>query len=154
MKLSLFCLNLLKAVLATTGEFEDRGEGEKPVPRKLNGEESAQRRHFNVVHAEISKLVDDERKAIVDPVEAKWKEENKKEEVENDNSYQRRCNIFLNQNPELIAQVNEINSQERDVDLTKKTWDVVKKYFVEYGDKVGWQVNDDALVEDITNKLC
>ena len=56
-------------------------------------------------------------------------------------------------NKKLNDEIGEILKTKMEVDLTNKTFDVVKKYYNEFGDKNGWLVGDDEIVEEINAEL-
>lgn len=130
-KLNLYCLNLLKFTLNTTGEYESKDNKEEPTARRLNGEESAQRRFFNEKASKIEEEVNKSRNALI-------------EEVPED---KRQGNM------ELLDKIKVVLDEEHEIELSDKTWEVVKKYFEEFDSKIGWVAADDEIVAIIKSKL-
>ncbi len=169
MKLSTNAILLLKYTLSYSGQIEVGQNGQDVLsPRKLNGEESSQRRHFfksvEEVTTNYDKMLREEQNKVM-YVQNKLKEDLKKEftklETEKDEEYEERINKKIVENKELIERVEEINKiikdkqeEEQEFDITPKTLEVVKKYFVKYGDQCGFMPNDDKSVEEIERVIC
>ncbi len=168
LNLSLQAHTLIKHTLTFTGESEVNGKGEDVLAsRKLNGEESSQRRHY---FKTINPTIDEKQKVLQETV----KEFNEKitkiseklklktpQGKEKDEVYEAKINRQVNAEPkvkewmeELNKLVEKNNEEMLEVELTDKTVEVVKKYFKEYDENVGWNVGDDKLVEEIQAKLC
>lgn len=168
LKLSIGAILLLKHVLAYTGEKELNIENkEVQSPRKLNGEESSQRRHFynatDIASKSYDDLVDAKRKEIKDKQDelvAKMKTENKQNDSETDANYLNRINSLVFATPEFSdvmknaqKELEDAKKNQFDIELTDKTVAVVKKYFVEFGDKEGFSPADDEVADEIVQVL-
>ena len=160
MQLSYNAAKLLKFVIGHTGEKETNEKGDEADSlRRLNGEESAQRRHYNKAIAELEKEVETTVKTITDKhnekVAAK-KELIKKVKGEAEEAFQARVNTTINQDTELVESFTGINKEikelleaKHDVELTDKVKEFVKKYFEEFGKKAGFLEGDDVTVEEL-----
>jgi len=153
MKLTNTALDILRLTITQSSESEVREGQEVPSALRLNGVESSQRRHFlGKVNPILDKRDEDRNKAVEDAKTA-WKESNKKKAKEEDPSYEKRMIVALNADKELIASMEVFQDAENDIDLEDKTIEVIKKYYIEYGDKVGWGVSDDKVVEQINEVM-
>ncbi|MFA5037053.1 MAG: hypothetical protein WC479_07755 [Candidatus Izemoplasmatales bacterium] len=167
-KLSISSVNLLKGVLSFTGEKEiDQRGNEIASPRRMNGEESSQRRHYIKATEEEVKKVQEEINAIekthrelVEKLREDFKKESPKKKTETEEDYEKKLNIELSKNKELIEavkaankKIEDLNKTEIEFEVTDKTFEVMKKFFKEFGDKVGFGVADDEQVEELTNVL-
>ena len=146
--------NILKYTLTVTGEKEVNSQGiEVDSQRRLNGEDSAQRRFFLKI---VNPLLEEKRgeaQKLLDEHKEVWKKENVKGEEETEKEYETRLNVEMVGNKKLNDEIVEILKTKMEVDLTNKTFDVVKKYYNEFGDKNGWLVGDDEIVEEINAEL-
>ena len=146
--------NILRYTLTVTGEKEVNSQGvEVDSQRRLNGEDSAQRRFFLKI---VNPLLEEKRgeaQKLLDDYKEAWKKENLKKEEEADKEYETRLNVVIMGDKELNEKIGEILKTKMEVDLTNKTFDVVKKYYNEFGDKNGWLVGDDEIVEEINAEL-
>ena len=159
MKLNYNQISTIKHILGTTGEMETNAEGkEVPSPRRLNGEESSQRRHFNKNVEGIVKDINDKIKGlsdahseIVKEVRDKITKKTKKAdpadtEVIKDDKVQE---SFTKTNSE----IQELIDEKHEIELTEKTVALIKKIFKLFGDAPGWAAGDDQIVEEITEVL-
>jgi len=168
LSLPLKALSLIKYFLTYSGEKEINQKGEEvDATRRLSGEESSQRRHFmKVFNPEEEKSVErlnlylKEHQEKVEEKRKGLKEKLVKEETEKDEDYEKRINITLDSDPELIASTKEANEKikkEYDdlkvLEITDKTFEVLKKYFKEFGEKVGFKPGDDEAVEKLEEVL-
>lgn len=151
-KLSQGAHYLLKHVITTNGDTEVAPNGQEVnSPLRLNGEETAQRRHY-------LKLIDpllEAKKVSVQGLIDKTKEEWKKANEQGDKDakvYDAEMNKAIN-TPELMEELNAISNEDIEVELTDKTVAVLKKYFKEFGDKNGYTVGDDKSVVEIEEVL-
>lgn len=168
LKASFGSLKLLKYVLFYTGEKEV-GADDKEVNsvRRLNGEESAQRRFFVKAFDPIEKEVDASSKTMVEEFEAKVskKREALKDSLlplvdEADDKYNARIDAILNKDPELLEDVKAYNAKsmavtatEHTLNIEDKTKQLLAKYFKEFGDKVGFAMGDDEQVSELSAGL-
>jgi DNA repair ATPase RecN len=165
MELSIKAINLLKHVLQFDGtkETDLRTGQEVNASRKLNGEESSQRNHFNkavkplleAYQAEYKELADEFNKKAVEQTK-EVKENNPKNEEETDKEYNQRINNLVVQDKEYQARVTELSvwlkEKENEIhtfEITDKTKEVVKKYYDIFGNEVGFAVGDDEVIETI-----
>ena len=168
MQLSFGAVRLLKYILSYTGEKELSAEGKDILStRRLNSEESAQRRHFfkNVKEledkneAELNEIV----KVHNEKVEAKRVElkfDHPILEGESDEVYTKRIDILLNSDPKLVESLKTIREQSEkiiqdklEVVVEPSTLEVIKKYFKEFGEKTGFSSGDDEVVEELIEVL-
>src|SRR3990167_11381907 len=90
MKLSYSEIALLRHIFTTTGDTELQANGQEGLsPRRLNGEESSQRRHYSKAAKEIVepieariKEIQETHNALVESTREQYKKDNKKEVVE------------------------------------------------------------------------
>jgi len=154
LKLSYKAIALLKFILTFTGEKElnERGQ-EVNSPRRLVGEEPSQRRHFIKNTNEFMEGQDKKREVLLDKAKESWKKKNKKNKDEAEPVYTKRMENELNRDEKLIADITKLNEEISDLNLTEKTFEVVKKYYEEFSTKIGFTVGDDDTVEEIINAL-
>jgi hypothetical protein len=150
---SIDALAILKTVLVTTGEKENINGQEQPASRRLNGEESSQRRFFITKTEPLFEEAQEKRKTLIDSAKIKWKEENPKLENEADKDYDKRCDVLVNVDKDLITAIKEMYAVEHQVELEQKTWNVVYKYFKEFSEAIGWLPGDDDTVATIADKF-
>jgi len=159
---------LLRHVMTTTGEKEINESGQEIFsPRRLNGEEASQRRHFvKAMEMPFTKFQEDG-KAIIDKFREQADEfrkllekKNPKKKDEEKKVYDFRIDQLLNNNKEVQKLSEEANDStmelskiEVELKLTDKTLAVLKKYFDEFGEKSGFILGDDDKVEEIVNVL-
>ena len=168
MKLLVSEIILLKETLVYNGEKEINDKGDEvKTPRRLNGKEASQRRHFLKHTEEILKKLQEELTPVTEAhnqkitaARSKYEADNARMESENDEAYNGRINGLLNADSELqtsfkaLVEMNtELNNRENEVDLTPTTIEVLKKYFGEYGDTVGFMVGDDEAAAKLEEKL-
>jgi len=148
MKVSQGACYLLKHVITTTGDTEVAPNGQEVnSPLRLNGEETAQRRHFLKA---IDPLLE-AKKTIIQGMVNKAKEDWKEANPQGDKDakvYEAEMNQAIN-TPELMKELNAVSDEILEVELTDNTVEVLKKYFGEFGDKNGWTAGDDKSVEEI-----
>jgi len=164
LNLSQSAYTLLKVCLSITGEKELNQKGEEVMsPRRLNGEESAQRRHY--FKAIDSKLEENNKKALeagdkhnekLKKLQEDYKKKNPQNKKESTEDYDKRINSLLNNDKTLMASFaaamavqQQVNKEKFEIDITDKTVEVIKKYYKEYSDQVGWGSGDDEVVEEI-----
>lgn len=167
-ELSSGALKLLKFCLFFTGEKEFNAQGvEMNSPRRLNGEESAQRRHFVKAFDPVEKDVDGkideivkEFNAAVDVKKAELKESRPRREDESKEDYEARVVDILNKDEELLekmAKTNErtaaLRREKCKLEITEKTKEVLKKYFSKFGEEYGFLSADDEYVEELDTAL-
>lgn len=154
LKLSQNAYGILKHVLAYTGEKEMNQDGKEIMsPRRLSGEDGAQRRfYFKAIDPLLKSAIDEKSKFATQAIE-KYKKENKKEKGETEEKYNERVAKTLNSDGNLLLKVNAPLMKPLEVELTDKTAETIKKYFKEYGDTNGWTAADDATIEEIENNL-
>lgn len=170
MKLSLSyaAVKLLKYTLSYTGEKEVNEKGQEVnSPRRINGEDSSQRRHFTKAVEPLEKEVEDQieknQKAHNELVSARRKsleEQNKKEEGETDSKYKLRIDVLLNKEQDLIEAVKSINEKTNqlldkklDFEVNDKVYAVMVKYFKAFGDTNGFTDGDDSMVAELIEIL-
>lgn len=170
MQLNFNEISLLRYVLATTGEKEigrnnEGKEVEMDAPRRLNGEDSAQRRHFfkntqefiDEIQNNLRVSGDEYRKDLEDE-ETKLKASEVEKAGEKEEDYNDRIKKLATSNlSEKLVEKNKKFSEtlivKQEIEVTDKTKEVLKKYFKEFGDKIGFMSNDDEVVESINNLL-
>lgn len=162
MQLNYSEIKLLTHVLTTTGETEMGQDGKETLsPRRLNGEESAQRRHFVKAVKDIVENTEKTVRELSDAHNAVVKEvREEKEKSEKKGKKDEKVDMLVAQDErvkesfmKVTKEVNELSEKKHEVELTAKTTDVIKKYFKEFGDKVGFAVGDDGIVESLTTLL-
>lgn len=159
MNISYQALDLLKYVVTYSGGYEMNPEGrEVPSFRRLNGEDSSQRRFYVKEADRVMKLVqpmlDAEVKSFNDLVE---KKRSALAETMPEAPIQT-LNAILEQDQELkdasvIAndKVLALKAEKNEVTLSEKTVEFLKKHFVAYGTDAGFKVGDDETVEEINS---
>jgi len=154
MKLTKQALSLLKVVLTTTGEKELNLEGQEVTSsRRLNGEESAQRRHFLKVADPILEELGKSQTDFLESAKEAYKKENpQKKGVENP-AYEQGMFFALNKDKKMLEDMSKLSKEEVEISPNDKVTAVVKKYFEEYGEKNGWTSGDDDLVEEVSGIL-
>jgi len=165
---SLQAHSMLKFVLTTTGEKEvDQKGNEINSPLRLNGEESAQRRHyFKLLEPTLERVEKELLEASEAHMELVKKEKDKLEKTFNNNHStlgslsEEEKDAKLNKVPILIdsfkklqALNKKLNEEKTEVEVTEKTAEVIKKYFKEYGDKIGFASGDDSVIEELNEIL-
>lgn len=168
MKLSYNAIQVLKNIILFTGEKEVNAQGNDVlVTRRLNVDESSQRRFFleeiksteKEVNSKVQPLVQAHNQLISDK-QKEVKEKNPIGEKESVEVYEKRINVMLNGDIDLVQSAQSVNAEIQnqsnvvfDVNVTDKTSKVLKKYFVEYGVNYGFHPSEDKIVEEITNEL-
>lgn len=170
-KLSINAINLLRYVLAHNGEKEVKEvrqfgapmQVEVDAPRRLGGVESSQRRHFYKATDDILTEYNDEVRKRSDAFtefkkteEKNIKDSNPKEENEDDKKYNARITAKVNAAQTVKDRMKEINEDfktlseiKHDVELSDKTTEVVKKYYLQFGEEIGYTTGDDDIVDEI-----
>lgn len=166
LKLSLKSLQLLQKTINTTGDKTPdprSGVGEIDALRLLNGEESSQRRHLNKAMEPILVDMDNKRKELVErhnnlveDIKKDLRKKNPKNDKEKEEIYDVRIDRLTVESEKIKNSLKEIEKEFvnilgeiKELDLTDKTKEVIFKYFKEYGNKVGFQVDEDDMVEEI-----
>src|SRR3990167_4589555 len=94
--------NILRYTLTVTGEKEVNSQGvDVDSQRRLNGEDSAQRRFFLKI---VNPLLEEKRgeaQKLLDDYKEAWKKENLKKEEEADKEYETRLNVVIMGDKEL-----------------------------------------------------
>lgn len=180
-KLNYSEISLLRHILTTTGETELQPNGQEGLsPRKLNGEESSQRRWYTKATKEITepieakvKEIQETHNALVETTREQYKKDNpKKESAEGapeitpeqkklDKELEKaKEDLYVSKDKDVkdslkkaAADVEELYKEKHDVELTAKTLTFVKKYYSEWGEKVGWSIGDDEAVEQLEEVL-
>jgi hypothetical protein len=166
MKLNYSEALLLWATISQNGKMVPSPQGEMPDLRTLNGEESSQRGHFKKAFQPVEEAMQEKReearkvlKEKIDAARIACKSLYPKKD-QTDEDYEAYINSLINtdeENKEALKvfndQVKELNECEEEYDLTEKTLKVLKKYFVEFGDTVGFKIGDDEAVMSLTEKL-
>lgn len=166
--LSYNAIKLLKFVLSCTGEKEldERGQ-EIQSPRRLNGEESSQRRLYFKAINEIEKTVETALNELVKSHNEKVNAQKEilktsflKKEDQSDKDYEDYLNLMLNNDQNLVESLNQIKKGSQQlmetkqvVEIGEKVLDVLKKYFVEFGEKVGYVTGDDEVIAELEEVL-
>lgn len=164
MELSYGAINLLRVVVTTDGTRQMNSEGKEELsPLRLNGEESAQRRFFmkesqkiiDEVQPPIQKMVTDYN-AMLEAKKDVYKKDFPIAESEAQKDYDVRMAIALSQDEELVNAVTAVKAEDviiretkHSIDITQKTQDFLKKYFILFGDVSGYVMADDSLVEEL-----
>jgi hypothetical protein len=164
MDLSLSSITLLKFVASYDGKKEVNADGkEVDSPRRLNNEESAQRRFFLREVARVEEETKPALQAIVDGynkfLEEKktgYKTDNPRAEKETDEEWNKRILSLLENDQEVkdrfeLVKVESLalNKKIFSLNLTQKTVDFLKKYFQIFGDEVGFLPGDDEAVQEL-----
>lgn len=157
-------LRVLRSVVSYTGEKEVGAEGKDvPSPRRLNNEEAIQRRFFLKEAERVEKSIMDVIKPIqekhmadLDAARAALKATSPKAEGESEEAYNTRIDKELEHDGSLVASAlivnakdKELGEQKNEITVTDKTKAFVKKYFEEYGEKIGFEPMFDAAVEEL-----
>lgn len=160
-------LTLLKHIISSTGETELGADGKETLsPRKLNSEESSQRRHFVKATKDITDTVEETVRELstahnnlVQEVRDEYKKENPIEDETKEDA-QKKEDAVINSDPKLKESVDKVNAEvkelfeeKHEITLTQKTTDFLKKYFSLWGEDPGWSAGDDAAVEEIMEAL-
>lgn len=165
MQLSYNAIKLAKHVSSYTGEKEVNDKGDETLsPRRLNGEESAQRRHFFKAIEAKEKATDTELQSLLSAHNDKVAEARKVlEAVKMDETpEQKDARILsgLNNNKDLVESLkntiekrNVLVAEKFEIELTDKTKSFLKKYFTEFGDKAGYSEGDDETVVELNTIL-
>ncbi len=147
-------LGLIKYILINTGEKEINAQGQEvDAQRRLNGEESSQRRHY--LNA-VNPLLDEKREKLnklLETTKEAWKTANPKTEKEEEKAYEVRMSQALVKDKAFNDAVVAITQEPIEITLTNKTVAVIKKYVSEFGAKVGWLAGDDLVVEEINEAI-
>ncbi len=160
MKISLRAANLLKHVVSHNGQHELNAEGkEVPSLRRLNGEETSQRRFFARAYDVLVKDAQPVLDAALAVYNDKLKEKKDafvKTEGEEEEAFNARVTAVLVKDEELkslyvsVARESEnLQSEKHEMDLSSKTGDFLKKYFVLFGDEAGFLNGDDDTVVEL-----
>lgn len=168
MKLSLNAILLINYVLTFNGDKikNERGE-EVNQARGLNGVESSARHNFTKNIKPILEKHDEKAKemnAELDKLKMEITEELKpvtvRLEKENDGQFAARVEKLMladkrveEKFKEITDKLNEMFKEEHEFETTKKIGDVMKKYYLEYGNKVGFLPADGESVEQINAAL-
>jgi hypothetical protein len=158
MNLTYPAARLVKFFLSFTGEkvVNEKGE-EVDSQRKMSGEESAQRRHFakafepkEVEVNEKIKQLQESHNLLVEKEKAALSADLPEEEKV----------AILNKDPELVASVKNLQAElikllneKHDIEVTEETKKVIKKYFEDFSNKIGFLEGDDQLVEELIAEL-
>jgi transketolase len=168
MLLSYKAIRAIKHVLSFSGEKEMNPQGiEVSSVRRLNGEESAQRRHFFKASKEFSEKKDEEEKAILDSQsfkieqkKAQYRKDFPIKDLETEELFTKRLDEFLNKDAELkevlaktAKDIEVLNNSKTEVAMEDSTYKVVKKYFKDFSEKSGFSADDDDVVEELTDVL-
>ena len=151
MKLSYQAIVTLKHILTFSGEKEIDQKGQEVLsPRRLNGEEASQRRHFFKNTEEFITKQEKEVNEKIEGAKEAYKKAHKKKEKEADGDYEMKMINTLNADKDLLKELNERRKAEIEVEMTDKTKEVVKKYFDSWKN---WVVGDDEAVETLVEAL-
>jgi len=148
-------------------ELDPQTKQEVFSSRRLNGEESSQRRHFSKAVEPILKEYQEKWKetaeihnSLIKEKTEELKKENPKEEKEELGAYNTRINIMTAQTKEVSdslrevqKSLNELDANKHNVEITEETKNVCKKYFEEWGNKVGFEPKDDDTLEELEEAL-
>lgn len=164
MKLTASSINLLKFVVSMDGKKEVNADGkEVDSPRRLNGEESCSRRMFmkealrieEDLKPEVQKIVDGYN-SFLDERRSALKEANPKQEGEEDEAYNKRIGALLEADADIIAKFNdvkvkneELTSRVHVIEVSEKVKEFLKKYYLLFGEEVGYVQGDDAATEEL-----
>lgn len=162
--LSLNAIRLVKFVLSHTGKKEENNRGEEFFSsRPLAGDEHAQRRHFKKAVADQEKGLEDdieklvaEHNKLIDEKRNELKKQIEQKKDEPASLYEKRLLSLLELDQEFVATAKKmvekrVKLQEKTIEfeITDKTFEVVKKYFKEYHESVGWEDGADKIVEEL-----
>jgi uncharacterized protein YukE len=160
-------LSLLQHCLFYTGEKEMKDGQEVLSARRLNGEESSQRRHFIKAIKQILEDYDketgakvDEHNKLVKEVRAEVEKVHPQKEGEVAEEHQKVVDDMVanderlkTSGEQLREDIAELNKKSYEIELTEKTLEVLKTYFNEYGQDNGWTPADDDAVSSVEEKL-
>jgi len=158
-------IGLLRKCLTNDGRKEvtknDKGEEvEVDSLRRLNGEESAQRRFFfkacdaslEGFQKELSETQGNFIKVRNEKLaELKAKKGNEKKEEKD--LYPELDILLKDEIATANAKIQELTLKKLDIDINDKTKAVVKKYFEDYGNVAGWEAREDAIVTEVMESL-
>lgn len=161
MELSYREIVLMLHILNYTGEKEtDPRMQEVDVPRRLSGEESAQRRHF---YSNNKDFIEDVEKQEKEAREAHAKRYQKEKDAllkKNPTLRPSEVEAELNSNVDLLDSIKKYREEKERLGalrnkfaLTEKTLLVVRKYFNEYSNVVGFVAADDENATNLSNAL-
>lgn len=176
MKLSFLEIVVLRTILNFSGDMEPGQDGKEVLAaRKLNGQESSQRRHFTKNTHEVVSKVNELAKSAPDQINELKKQKEDEYTKENplilDNlsdeekktvkeSHVKSKNEFVNSQEDLKNLIEKLNGdykkaseEEHEIELKQDTLIIIKKYFAEWGEKVGWLPSQDELIEKLEIKL-
>lgn len=165
MNLSFTAVALLKHVVTFTGEQMLSAEGkETPALRRLNNEDSGQRRFFMREAERVMKDPQAELNASVEDYNAfltlKRGTFRKKLEDETPDEFEKSEAAFLNADSEIKTRLEEVTEKNSrlskmkfELTLTDKTVAFLKKYFALYGEDVGYMTGDDEAVEELNSVM-
>lgn len=151
---SLQAHSMLKFVLTTTGETEVDPKGnEINSPLRLKGEESAQRRHyFMLLEPVIEKAERGLQEAGKTHQALVEKEKEKLDKKLSDEEKDKKLNEIVklvDSFKNLQELRKKLNEEKIELEVTEKTFNVIKKYFKEYSDKIGFMPGDDETAEEL-----
>jgi len=169
MELTIKAIGLLSTGLQYDGtkEFNPKTKKEEFSSRRLNGEESSQRRHFSKAvesalkeYQEKWKEIADKHNGLVKEKTEELKKENPREKEEEKEVYDKRIDIIVAQIKEISDSLREVQGSFNELDAVKHTFEITeetkkvcKKYFEEWGDKVGFEPKDDDVLEELEEAL-
>ncbi len=141
---------LLRHALMFSGDKEINNQGKEVDSQlRLNGEESAQRRHYLKLVNPLTEGVAKDTNEILENARKEYRENHKENDKEPKGVYEANMNRILLADKELGELLVTVHNKKFAVELTDKTVGVLEKYFKQYGDKNGWLTGDDASVEEI-----
>lgn len=161
MNLSTSAILLVRHVLTYTGEMEVGQQGNEVLAvRRLNAEESAQRRHFFKNTEEVAGEYNNKMsqshtdfKQFKNEFKEKLKTENPIGVDEKADLYEKKIENLTNSSKEITEKLKSVNTPIEDllkvknaVELTDKTKSVIKKYFSDFT----FTTSDDEVVEEIS----
>jgi len=161
-------LMVLKTVLSFTGEKEPDEKGqEKWTPRSMWGENQAQRRHFNKKYDPINEVFQEKIKKVQEDYNAEiekkrviLKKANKIKKDEKEDAYDLRINSEINKDKKLAellkkfqADVEILNTEKHEIELTDKTIEVIKECYADFGEKKGFVEAEDEICGEIDEVL-
>jgi len=169
MEISYNALCLLNHTLLYTGEkeYDPIKKVEVHSSRRLNAEDSSQRRHFTKLFDPINttatkgiqELADNYNDSVKDCRKA-LEEASPKKEEENDGQFELRIIQMLKEDENLKKKLEETQSKTSDlmigkhtVELTDKTKAVCKKALNDFGESNGFAPADDDLMEELNTVL-
>jgi len=152
-KASINALDTLKIIITTSGDTEVKEGQDIASPLRLNAIESSQRRHFLKATDDILEKRSDTRTDLVEKAKETFKKENKQKKDEPDPVYDKKMINSLNTNKELLDELQKLGDEVKEIELSDKTIEVLKKYFISYGDKAGFSTGDDEVVIEVVDIL-